>query len=207
MPRHAASGEFCRIRASGEAGQDAGSRPPIPATHRCWLEGGFPQFASGSYKSNVNTVTIRAMRFAETSGAFAAYTFYRVPGMAPEDIGKGASRQPRALLEWRNGGGCEVRSPDGDVCRGIRDLAAKVPMVGHLPVYRRRCPASCRAPIWKPTTPATRSARRPTRAAVGCSSGDSSISARALSCERRFQSAERRRHPYHHRVPHAPDCR
>src|SRR6201988_3550516 len=40
---------------------------------------GFRDFASGSYKSNVNRVTIRATRFADPPGAFAAYTDDRVP--------------------------------------------------------------------------------------------------------------------------------
>src|SRR6185312_6977267 len=61
-------------------------------------EDGFRDFASGTYKSNVNTVTIRAMRFGDASGAYAAYTFYRVPGTAPEDIGKGGAANGTRVL-------------------------------------------------------------------------------------------------------------
>jgi hypothetical protein len=103
-----------------------------PGNAQVLVEDGFRDFASGSYKSNVNTVTIRAMRFADASGAFAAYTFYRVPGMAPEDIGKGGAANGDRVLFWN---GATVVDAKFDhltamSAAALRDLAAKVPMVG-----------------------------------------------------------------------------
>jgi hypothetical protein len=72
------------------------------------------------------------MRFADASGAFAAYTFYRVPGMAPEDIGKGGAANGDRVLFWN---GATVVDAKFDhltamSAAALRDLAAKVPMVG-----------------------------------------------------------------------------
>jgi hypothetical protein len=96
------------------------------------VEDGFRDFASGSYKSSVNTVTIRAMRFADASGAYSAYTFYRVPGMAPEDIGKGGAANGDRVLFWN---GATVVAAKFDhltamSAEALRELADKVPMVG-----------------------------------------------------------------------------
>jgi hypothetical protein len=96
------------------------------------VEDGFRDFASGSYKSSVNTVTIRAMRFADATGAYSAYTFYRVPGMAPEDIGKGGAANGDRVLFWN---GATVVAAKFDhltamSAEALRELADKVPMVG-----------------------------------------------------------------------------
>jgi hypothetical protein len=103
-----------------------------PANAQVLVEDGFRDFASGSYKNNVNTVTIRAMRFADASGAYSAYTFYRVPGMAPEDIGKGGAANGDRVLFWN---GATVVDAKFDhltamSAAALRELADKVPMVG-----------------------------------------------------------------------------
>jgi hypothetical protein len=103
-----------------------------PSNAQVLVENGFRDFASGSYKSDVNTVTIRAMRFGDASGAFAAYTFYRVPGMAPEDIGKGGAANGDRVLFWN---GATVVDAKFDhltamSAAALRELADKVPMVG-----------------------------------------------------------------------------
>jgi hypothetical protein len=102
-----------------------------PANAQVLVEDGFRDFASGSYKNNVNTVTIRAMRFADASGAYSAYTFYRVPGMAPEDIGKGGAANGDRVLFWN---GATVVDAKFDhltamSAAALRELADKVPMV------------------------------------------------------------------------------
>jgi hypothetical protein len=96
------------------------------------VEDGFLDFASGSYKNNINIVTIRAMRFADASGAYAAYTFYRIPGMAPEDIGKGGAANGDRVLFWN---GATVVDAKFDhltamSAAALRELANKLPMVG-----------------------------------------------------------------------------
>jgi len=63
-------------------------------------EYGFADFEGAAYKSDDGrTLTIRAARFTDASGAFGAYTFYLQPGMAREEIGdQGASLDQRVLF-------------------------------------------------------------------------------------------------------------
>jgi hypothetical protein len=103
-----------------------------PSDAQVLVEDGFRDFASGTYKNNINTVTIRAMRFADASGAYAAYTFYRIPGMAPEDIGKGGAANGDRVLFWN---GATVVDAKFDhltamSAAALRELANKVPMIG-----------------------------------------------------------------------------
>ena len=60
----------------------------------------FTDFASSTYTSeDGRTLTIRAARFADASGAFGAYTFYLQPEMNKEAIGdQGASLRRRVLF-------------------------------------------------------------------------------------------------------------
>jgi hypothetical protein len=103
-----------------------------PSNAQVLVEDGFRDFASGSYKNDVNTVTIRAMRFADATGAYAAYTFYRIPGMAPEDIGKGGAANGDRVLFWN---GATVVDAKFDhltamSAAALRELADKLPMIG-----------------------------------------------------------------------------
>jgi hypothetical protein len=96
------------------------------------VEDGFRDFASGSYKNDINTVSVRAMRFADATGAYAAYTFYRIPGMAPEDIGKGGAANGDRVLFWN---GATVVDAKFDhltamSAAALRELADKLPMIG-----------------------------------------------------------------------------
>lgn len=96
------------------------------------VEDGFRDFASGTYKNNINTVTLRAMRFGDASGAYAAYTFYRIPGMAPEDIGKGGASNGDRVLFWNGATLVDAKFDHVTAMSAavLRELAEKVPMVG-----------------------------------------------------------------------------
>ncbi|HEX6771433.1 MAG TPA: DUF6599 family protein [Acidobacteriaceae bacterium] len=96
------------------------------------VEDGFRDFASGTYKNNINTVTVRAMRFGDASGAYAAYTFYRIPGMAPEEIGKGGASNGDRVLFWNGATLVDAKFDHVTAmsAAALRDLAGKVPMVG-----------------------------------------------------------------------------
>ena len=52
-------------------------------------EDGFAQFASATYTRNGDKLSVRAIRFADASGAYAAYTFYRRPGLPKQEVGFG----------------------------------------------------------------------------------------------------------------------
>lgn len=132
MPAPLLPESFAGFELQGKLDKATAPGTADPGNAQVLVEDGFRDFASGSYKSNVNTVTIRAMRFADASGAFAAYTFYRVPGMAPEDIGKGGAANGDRVLFWN---GATVVDAKFDhltamSAAALRDLAGKVPMVG-----------------------------------------------------------------------------
>ncbi|HEY0759672.1 MAG TPA: DUF6599 family protein [Acidisarcina sp.] len=64
-------------------------------------EDGFASFAAGEYTRDTGKLSIRAMSFVDASGAYAAYTFYRRPGMRPEEIGQGAANDGQHILFWQ----------------------------------------------------------------------------------------------------------
>ncbi len=63
-------------------------------------EYGFTDFESASYRrDDGRTLTIKAARFADASGAYGAFTYYRTPEMLKEDVGTlGASLNERILF-------------------------------------------------------------------------------------------------------------
>jgi hypothetical protein len=132
MPAPLLPQSFAGFELQGNLDKTTAPGTADPANAQVLVENGFRDFASGSYKNNINTVTIRAMRFADASGAYSAYTFYRVPGMAPEDIGKGGAANGDRVLFWN---GATVVDAKFDhltamSAAALRELADKVPMVG-----------------------------------------------------------------------------
>jgi uncharacterized protein DUF6599 len=63
-------------------------------------EYGFTDFEGATYtRDDGRTVAIKAARFADTSGAYGAFTFYRMPQMLDEKIGdQGSSLNERVLF-------------------------------------------------------------------------------------------------------------
>ena len=60
-------------------------------------------FADGvlaTYKRSGETLTVRALRFDDASGAYGAYSFYRENGWPKEDIGSGATSNHNRVLFW-----------------------------------------------------------------------------------------------------------
>lgn len=96
------------------------------------VEDGFKDFASGTYKSNLNSVSVRAMRFADATGAYAAYTFYRIPGMAPEDIGNGGASNGTRVLFWNGATVVDAKFDHVTAMSAaeLRELANRVPKIG-----------------------------------------------------------------------------
>jgi hypothetical protein len=103
-----------------------------PANAQVLQECGFRDFATGTYKNNINSVVLRAMRFGDASGAYGAYTFYRIPGMHPEDIGRSAAVNGNRVIFWN---GATVVDANFDHLTAmsaaeLRELAEKLPMIG-----------------------------------------------------------------------------
>jgi hypothetical protein len=63
-------------------------------------EYGFTDFASATYtREDGHKVTLKAARFTDASGAYGAFTYYKMPQMLPEQIGdQGASLNERVLF-------------------------------------------------------------------------------------------------------------
>jgi hypothetical protein len=65
-------------------------------------EYGFTDFSSGTFsRDDGHKLTIRAARFADASGAYGAFTFYKQPEMLNEKIGDQASSLNNRILFYR----------------------------------------------------------------------------------------------------------
>jgi hypothetical protein len=71
-----------------------------PANAAALKEYDFTDAALGSYKRSGETLSLRALRFHDASGAFGAYTFYRQNGWPREEIGSGATSNHNRVLFW-----------------------------------------------------------------------------------------------------------
>jgi hypothetical protein len=132
MPAPLLPESFAGFELQGKLDKTTAAATADSANAQVLVEDGFQDSASGSYKSNDNTVTIRAMRFGDASGAYSAYTFYRIPGTAPEDIGKGGTANGTQVLFWN---GATVVDAKFDhltamSAAAMRELADKLPIVG-----------------------------------------------------------------------------
>jgi hypothetical protein len=63
-------------------------------------EYGFKDYAVADYTRAGHRFTVRARRFADATGAYGAFTFYRRSGMRLEDIGRQASAAGNEVLFW-----------------------------------------------------------------------------------------------------------
>ena len=85
--------------------------------------------ATDSYKRDGETLTLRALRFQDASGAYGAYSFYRQNGWPKADIGAGAASNKNRVIFWK---GDTVIDADfshiGPLAASeLRELAAKIP--------------------------------------------------------------------------------
>lgn len=93
-------------------------------------EFGLKGFAQAAYRRGDDTVEVRALRFADATGAYGAYTFYRQPGMKHEVIGNGAARDARRVIFWSGVTVVEATfgHPAADEERTMKELSAKLPV-------------------------------------------------------------------------------
>ncbi|HEY3705127.1 MAG TPA: DUF6599 family protein [Terracidiphilus sp.] len=64
-------------------------------------EYGYQAGATATYQREGETLTVRALRFNDLSGAYGAYSFYRGTGWPKEDIGNGAASNKNRVIFWR----------------------------------------------------------------------------------------------------------
>ncbi len=92
-------------------------------------EYGFTDYAAGTYAENGNTLAVRAMRFTDATGAYGAYTYYRIPGMHPEEIGRGAAANGSRILFWSGASLVDAKFDHLTAMSAaeLRELATRVP--------------------------------------------------------------------------------
>ncbi len=92
---------FSGWETSGKATPFTDASQADPSNAAALKEYDFSYGASATYKRDGDTLSIRALRFADESGAYGAYTFYRQNGWPKEDIGSGATSDHNRVLFWQ----------------------------------------------------------------------------------------------------------
>jgi hypothetical protein len=72
-----------------------------PANTAALKEYGYETGLAANYKREGDTLSLRALRFDDASGAYGGYTFYRQNGWPKEAIGSGAASNHNRVLFWQ----------------------------------------------------------------------------------------------------------
>ena len=132
--------QFAGWELQGAAQPSRNASAADPANAALLKEYGFTDFESATYKSDDGrTLKIRAARFADSTGAFGAYTFYLQQGMSREAIGDQGASADRRVLFYR--GHILVDAVFNELsvmsAAGLRELAGALPRptgnAGNLP--------------------------------------------------------------------------
>ncbi len=93
-------------------------------------EYGFIGGEQASYKRSGDTLTLSALRFADATGSFGAYSFYRQSGWPKEEIGAGAASDHNRVLFWLGTTVIDANfSHMGPMSGGeLRELATHLPL-------------------------------------------------------------------------------
>ncbi len=71
-----------------------------PANAAALKEYGFNAAVAANYKREGETLSVRALRFDDASGAYGAYSYYRENGWPKVEIGNGAASNKNRVLFW-----------------------------------------------------------------------------------------------------------
>jgi len=99
------------------------------ASSNVLTEDRFTDFELAAYKHDDRTMTVRAARFTDAEGAYAAFTFYRQPLMRVEDIGTLAASLNERVLFFSGNILVDVQFDHLTAMSGtqLRELAAHLP--------------------------------------------------------------------------------
>jgi hypothetical protein len=88
--------------------------------------------ATATYKRDGQTLTLRALRFQDASGAYGAYSFYRQNNWPKEDIGTGATSFHNRVLFWKGSTVVDANFSQIEAMSGseLRELAEQIPAPG-----------------------------------------------------------------------------
>lgn len=93
-------------------------------------EYGFARGVEANYKRDGDTLTLRAMRFGDVSGAYGAYTYYRQNGWPKVEIGTGAASNNNKVVFWKGATVVQANfSRVGPMSAGeLREIANRMPV-------------------------------------------------------------------------------
>lgn len=93
-------------------------------------EYGFTRGVEAKYKRDGETVTLRALRFGDVSGAYGAYSYYRQNGWPKAEIGNGAASDNKKVVFWKGATVVEANfSQVGPMSAGeLREIANRMPI-------------------------------------------------------------------------------
>jgi len=92
----------------------------------------FTAASLATYKREGDTLTVRALRFHDASGAYGAYSFYRQNGWPKEQIGTGATSYHNRVLFWQGNTVVDATFSHLSPMSGseLRELASQLPVAG-----------------------------------------------------------------------------
>ncbi|HEX8926494.1 MAG TPA: DUF6599 family protein [Terriglobales bacterium] len=101
-----------------------------PAHPGVLTEDGLKDVETATYTNEGRKLTVKAARFVDASGAFAAFSFYREPRMIPETIGTMAASDNQRVLFLRNNVLVEAKFDEITAMSAseLRELAAALPV-------------------------------------------------------------------------------
>jgi hypothetical protein len=99
-----------------------------PTSAAALTEYGFIDGASATYTRSGVTLDLRALRFADVTGTYGAYSFYRQNGWPKEQIGTGAASNHNQVLFWQGNFFVDARfsQMEPTSATSLRDLAAQL---------------------------------------------------------------------------------
>ncbi|MGD0347394.1 MAG: DUF6599 family protein [Terracidiphilus sp.] len=100
-----------------------------PANAAALKEYGFNAAVEAHYKREGETLSLRALRFDDASGAYGAYSYYRQNGWPKESIGSGAASDNNRVLFWAGTTVVDAKfSHVGPMSGGeLREIARQLP--------------------------------------------------------------------------------
>ena len=93
-------GSFAGWEASGELKKLGAPADADAANAAALKEYGFSEGLAGSYQRGGETLTLKALRFEDASGAYGAYSFYRHAGWPKVEIGTGGASDNKRVIFW-----------------------------------------------------------------------------------------------------------
>jgi hypothetical protein len=145
----------CALAVAAPAANSGASAPILPASFAGWAETapaqvastpeaadapnadvlreyGLKEFAASSYAHGKQTLAVHAFRFVDATGAYGAYTWYRLPQMKSVDLGKEGAEAGSHVVFWKGVTVVDATFPTGSAMdrAALQTLAAMIEQPG-----------------------------------------------------------------------------